>query len=192
MKRKLQKTVCFAHNSTSLVVNRSDYKCLFECLLWMFFILFQLITCIRTTSQYEMQKRPLKSEENPASLNLQSFSFLFLWETKYWKVLESLLRGTFFLVCQTCCIGDEKKNTIIRSLKCPFKSPQSLFCSISTEAWKKSIKAYLNEEGSDTMAPLESGDLRGRWGVQPIHSFPVDKTTLLTSSCADTAGQSNE
>lgn len=59
---------------------------------------------------------------------------------------------------------------------------------------KKSIRAYLNEEGQDTMAPSES------WVVikevdevsSPSTRSPVDKTRLWTPAGADTAARGNE
>lgn len=66
-------------------------------------------------------------------------------------------------------------------------------CKLSAQ-WKKSIKSYLNEEGQDTMAPSERGVVIREVDEESSSSThsPVDKTTLWTSSCADTAGQINE
>lgn len=137
-------------------------------------------------------ERALKREEH-CLLFFLSFHFS-LCETKYWKRALSSLKWTLFSRSNLLCGWQEKGNTFIHSLMCPFTSPWSLSFSASTEARKKSIKAYLNEEGQDTMAPSE------RWAVirevdeessSSTHS-PVDKTRLWTSACADTAGQGNE
>lgn len=74
----------------------------------------------------------------------------------------------------------------------PFLSSPRLRFSLRTPSHrKKSIKAYLNEEGRDTMALSESraGDQRGRCPGRPLRPRWL---SLWTSACANPAGHANE
>lgn len=85
-------------------------------------------------------------------------------KTKYRKEALSLLKGTFFLACWGCWRWRTHSSTASYAL---LHLP-SLSLSASTEACKKSIKAYLNEERRDTKAPQ-----RGEWWSERLMRSPA-------------------
>lgn len=127
-------------------------------------------------------------EQHPASV---SNPFISLCDTTFWKRALSLLKRTLFELVKTVVHMTREQEHV--HLQTVLLQP-CLSLSASTEAGKKSIKAYLNEEGQDTMAPSE------RWVVinevdeesgLSTHS-PVGETRLWTPAFADTAGQGDE
>lgn len=191
-----KKIKAFENNSTNYV-----YKNAFQNVwggLWLYIGLF--FRNNNFTTQYRgllartitLHRKTPGTEEYSASM-FPIFSFLSMW--------DQILKGSSFFIerdtlvnqSNLLCSWEEKGNTFIHSLMCPFTSPSSLsLCK--HRGLEKSIKVYLNEEGQDTIAPSE------RWVVirevdeessSSTHS-PVDETRLWTSACADTAGQGNE
>lgn len=92
------------------------------------------------------------------------FPHFSLSKTKYRKEALSLLKGTFFLDCWGCWRWRTHSSTASYAL---LHLP-SLSLSASTEACKKSIKAYLNEERRDTKAPQ-----RGEWWSERLMRSPA-------------------
>lgn len=159
----------FVHNSTNLYPNRSDWiNVLFEIHVWgrSWFYLGSdrnNFTIQKKDSATGPNRSP--SQKNPWTQRSPPPTCLFilsLCETKYWKRVLSLLNGTLFSRSNLLYRWQEKGEHIHPQPRAPFYISLvsiSLCKHRGLEKKKKSIKAYLNEEGRDTMAPSE------RWVV---------------------------